>query len=61
MDLGYKNQNVRGRKAFKKGQSLILFTVRKVFEQFCATSYIVSVRGIALMRGILMRGTSVYR
>ena len=43
MDLGYKNQNVRGRKAFKKGQSLILFTVRKVFEQFCATSYIVSV------------------
>ena len=44
MDLGYKNQNVRGRKAFKKGQSLILFTVRKVFEQFCATSYIVSVK-----------------
>ena len=43
MDLGYKNQNVRGRKAFKKGQSLILFTVRKVFEQFCATLYIVSV------------------
>ena len=43
MDLGYKNQNVTGRKAFKKGQSLILFTVRKVFEQFCTTSYIVSV------------------
>ena len=43
IDLAYKNQNVRGCKALKKGQSLILYTVRNVSMPFYATSYIVSV------------------
>ena len=30
IDLQYKNQNVRERKALKKGQSLILCTVRNI-------------------------------
>ena len=43
MTLLIRNQNVRGRKALKKGQSLILCTVRNVSGQRYATSYIVSV------------------
>ena len=41
--LCYQNQNVRGRKGLKKGQKLILCTVRKISALFYATSYIVSV------------------
>ena len=48
IDLAYKNQNVRGRKALIKGQSLILFTVRNVSGQCYATSYIVSVQSLML-------------
>ena len=43
MTLLIRNQNVRGRKALKKGQSLILCTVRNVSGQRYATSLIVSV------------------
>ena len=37
IDLQYKNQNVRERKALNKGQSLILCTVRKIQERRHAT------------------------
>ena len=43
LDLCYKIQNVRGRQALHKGQSLILCTARNIFALFHATSYIVSV------------------
>jgi len=43
IDLNYNNQNVRGCQALKKGQSLILCTVRNIYALFYATSYIVSV------------------
>ena len=48
IDLAYKNQNVRGRKALKKGQSLILFTVRNVSGQCYATLYTVLVTSVPL-------------
>ena len=43
IDLCYKNQNVRGRQALKKGKSLILCTVRNIAALFNATFFIVSV------------------
>ena len=33
LDLSYHNQNVRGRQGLKKCQSLILFTVRNIYER----------------------------
>ena len=38
IDLCYKNQNVRGRQALKKGKSLILCTGRNISALFYATS-----------------------
>ena len=40
IDLQYKNQNVRGRKALNKGQILILCTVRNIEERRHATYYL---------------------